>query len=58
MGNEITYKPFGEQAILIEWKSIIDTNLISMFTCSKRAFLHFKRRFRSTNRFKCGKDRG
>ena len=31
-----------EEYELEEWKSIIDTNLISMFTCSKRAFLHFK----------------
>ena len=39
-GTNIRKRP--EEYELEEWKSIIDTNLISMFTCSKRAFLHFK----------------
>jgi inhibitor of KinA len=29
LGNEITYKPFGEQAILIEWQSIIDDSILT-----------------------------
>ena len=31
-----------EEYELDEWKGIIDTNLISMFTCSKASFKHFK----------------
>ena len=39
-GTNIRKRP--EEYELKEWTSIIDTNLISMFTCSKAAFKHFK----------------
>ena len=39
-GTNIRKRP--EEYELQEWKSIIDTNLISMFTCSKACFKHFK----------------
>ena len=39
-GTNIRKRP--EDYKLDEWKSIIDTNLISMFTCSKACFKHFK----------------
>ena len=39
-GTNIRKRP--EEYELGEWKSIIDTNLISMFTCSKEAYKHFK----------------
>ena len=39
-GTNIRKRP--EEYELQEWKSIIDTNLISMFTCSKSCFKHFK----------------
>ena len=40
-GTNIRKRP--EEYHLDEWKGIIDTNLISMFTCSKASFKHFKR---------------
>ena len=39
-GTNIRKRP--EEYKLDEWKSIIDTNLISMFVCSKACFSHFK----------------
>ena len=39
-GTNIRKRP--EEYELQEWTSIIDTNLISTFTCSKVAFKHFK----------------
>jgi len=39
-GTNIRKRP--EDYELDEWKSIIDTNLISMFICSKACFPHFK----------------
>ena len=39
-GTNIRKRP--EEYELDEWKSIIDTNLISMFTCSKAVFKYFK----------------
>ena len=39
-GTNIRKRP--EEYELEEWTSIIDTNLISAFTCSKAAFKHFK----------------
>ena len=39
-GTNIRKRP--EEYELKEWTSIIDTNLVSMFTCSKAAFKHFK----------------
>ena len=39
-GTNIRKRP--EEYELQEWKSIIDTNLISMFTCSKACFKEFK----------------
>ena len=39
-GTNIRKRP--EEYDLDEWKGIIDTNLISMFTCSKASFKHFK----------------
>mgnify|MGYP003310375862 CR=1 FL=1 len=39
-GTNIRKRP--EEYELKEWTSIIDTNLISTFTCSKAAFKHFK----------------
>ena len=39
-GTNIRKRP--EEYELDEWKGIIDTNLISMFTCSKASFKHFK----------------
>ena len=39
-GTNIRKRP--EEYELKEWTSIIDTNLISTFTCSKAAFEHFK----------------
>ena len=39
-GTNIRKRP--EEYELGEWKSIIDTNLISMFTCSKEVYKHFK----------------
>lgn len=39
-GTNIRKRP--EEYELQEWTSIIDTNLISTFTCSKAAFKHFK----------------
>ena len=39
-GTNIRKRP--EEYELDEWKSIIDTNLISMFTCSKAVFEYFK----------------
>ena len=38
-GTNIRKRP--EEYELDEWKGIIDTNLISMFTCSKASFKHF-----------------
>ena len=39
-GTNIRKRP--EEYELEEWKSIIDTNLVSMFTCSKAPYSHFK----------------
>ena len=39
-GTNIRKRP--EEYELKEWTSIIDTNLVSTFTCSKAAFKHFK----------------
>ena len=39
-GTNIRKRP--EEYDLDEWKGIIDTNLISMFTCSKASFKYFK----------------
>ena len=39
-GTNVRKRP--EEYELDEWKSIIDTNLISMFTCSKAVFKYFK----------------
>lgn len=39
-GTNIRKRP--EEYELEEWKSIIDTNLVSMFTCSKSSYSHFK----------------
>ena len=39
-GTNIRKRP--EDYKLDEWKSIIDTNLVSMFICSKASFSHFK----------------
>ena len=39
-GTNIRKRP--EEYGLKEWKSIIDTNLVSMFTCSKAVFQYFK----------------
>ncbi len=39
-GTNIRKRP--EEYELKEWTSIIDTNLVSTFTCSKAAFEHFK----------------
>ncbi|MDC0227176.1 glucose 1-dehydrogenase [Alphaproteobacteria bacterium] len=39
-GTNIRKRP--EQYDLDEWKGIIDTNLVSMFSCSKASYKHFK----------------
>ena len=44
-GTNIRKRP--EEYELQEWKSIIDTNLISMFTCSINCFKVFKTSFRT-----------
>ena len=39
MTNKITYKQFGENAILIEWKPIIDKNILSDIITYKEKIL-------------------
>ena len=39
MTNKITYKKFGENAILIEWKPIIDKNILSDIITYKEKIL-------------------
>lgn len=42
MCYELTYKPFGERAVLVEWPSVIDKNMLS-------DIIHFKEKIKKYN---------